>query len=181
MNSVQFILNRSSRPARDSGHRVAANGARRAWWIGGAATAVALALDLATKQTAIALLASGPQEVGFSRFGLIANSGGFLGFPVPVSLIVGATAAVLLFASAGLKGAVPAEALGYGLFAGGALGNLADRLIHRAAFPPHAVVDWVAIPPGPTFNLADLFLVVGVLMLLFGRRTGRRTVSWSGS
>jgi len=143
--------------------------------------AVAFALDQTTKQAAVVLLASGPLEVGFSRFGLIANPGGFLGFPVPLSQIVGATAAGLVFAGAGLRGAATAEVIGYGLFAGGAVGNLTDRIFHRAAFPPHAVVDWIAIPPGPTFNLADLFLVVGVLLLLLRRRTGRQIVSWSGS
>ncbi len=46
-----------------------------------------------------------------------------------------------------------------GLLAGGALGNLADRV--RA----DAVTDYVAIGSWPPFNLADVAITVGVAIL----------------
>lgn len=48
-----------------------------------------------------------------------------------------------------------------GLLAGGALGNLADRV--RA----DAVTDFIDLPPWPPFNLADVCITAGVLLLVF--------------
>lgn len=48
-----------------------------------------------------------------------------------------------------------------GLLAGGALGNLADRI--RA----DAVTDFIDLPPWPPFNLADVCITMGVLLLVF--------------
>lgn len=48
-----------------------------------------------------------------------------------------------------------------GLLAGGALGNLADRI--RA----DAVTDFVAIGSWPPFNLADVSITMGVLLIVF--------------
>ncbi|HEX3733584.1 MAG TPA: signal peptidase II, partial [Solirubrobacterales bacterium] len=48
-----------------------------------------------------------------------------------------------------------------GLLAGGALGNLADRI--RAG----AVTDFIDLPPWPPFNLADMAITAGVVLLVF--------------
>jgi len=48
-----------------------------------------------------------------------------------------------------------------GLLAGGALGNLVDRV--RA----DAVTDYIAIGSWPAFNLADVCVTAGVLLLAF--------------
>ena len=57
------------------------------------------------------------------------------------------------------------EALAYGSIIGGALGNVADRLRHRA------VTDFLDFYVGsvhwPAFNFADVFVVCGVAVLLF--------------
>lgn len=55
--------------------------------------------------------------------------------------------------------------LAVGLIAGGALGNLIDRL--RAG----AVTDFIKLPDWPAFNLADSAITIGVvaLVLLIGR------------
>jgi signal peptidase II len=47
-----------------------------------------------------------------------------------------------------------------GLLLGGALGNLADRARQGA------VTDFIELPAWPTFNLADVAIVAGVLLLL---------------
>ena len=48
-----------------------------------------------------------------------------------------------------------------GLLAGGAIGNLADRI--RAG----AVTDFIELPHWPPFNLADVTISCGVLLLVF--------------
>ena len=61
-----------------------------------------------------------------------------------------------------------------GLLAGGALGNLADRVRDGA------VTDFIDLPAWPPFNLADVAITAGVaLLVLCGYRRGRarRTVS----
>jgi signal peptidase II len=47
-----------------------------------------------------------------------------------------------------------------GLLVGGALGNLADRVRDGA------VTDFIDFPAWPTFNLADVSIVVGVMLLV---------------
>ena len=48
-----------------------------------------------------------------------------------------------------------------GLLLGGALGNLADRML-RAPGPLRGhVVDWIQLPHWPVFNIADSAIVVG--------------------
>ena len=46
-----------------------------------------------------------------------------------------------------------------GLLAGGALGNLADRIRHGA------VTDFIDLPLWPPFNLADMAITAGVALL----------------
>ncbi|HUZ43591.1 MAG TPA: signal peptidase II [Acidimicrobiales bacterium] len=55
-----------------------------------------------------------------------------------------------------------------GLVAGGAVSNLADRLIRGHG---GAVIDWIHLSHWPTFNVADSCIVVGVgLLVLSGYR-----------
>ncbi len=66
-----------------------------------------------------------------------------------------------------------------GLLAGGALGNMFDRVVHARVtdfivwkFPESSSLcekarGWFGTCQWPTFNLADAFLVVGVIALLF--------------
>jgi signal peptidase II len=48
-----------------------------------------------------------------------------------------------------------------GLLAGGAIGNLADRI------RVDAVTDYIAIGSWPAFNLADVAVTAGVLLLAY--------------
>ena len=56
-----------------------------------------------------------------------------------------------------------------GLLVGGALGNLADRVRDGA------VTDFIDLPAWPTFNLADVAIVAGVLLLVLLPGAGRRS------
>ena len=55
----------------------------------------------------------------------------------------------------------PGMWLAVGLIAGGAIGNLADRI--RA----DAVTDFIAVGSWPPFNLADVAITLGVVLLVF--------------
>ena len=55
----------------------------------------------------------------------------------------------------------PGMWIAVGLLAGGAIGNLADRV--RA----DAVTDFVAVGSWPPFNLADVSITLGVLLLVY--------------
>lgn len=128
-----------------------------------------LIADQATKTLAVsrlqheAVTAPGPFE-----FELVANSGAFLGLPVPTWLLVGIALIISVTAVQALTVKSPSGQviLGYGLLIGGAFGNLLDRIQDRPNFPRHAVVDWIATDAIPTFNLADVAIFLGVLVLL---------------
>lgn len=51
--------------------------------------------------------------------------------------------------------------LAFGLIMGGALGNLADRLLYGA------VVDYIRIYSYPSFNIADMAITIGFLLFFF--------------
>jgi signal peptidase II len=62
-------------------------------------------------------------------------------------------------------------AIALGLLLGGALGNLADRLLRSPGPGRGHVVDWIELPHWPVFNLADSAIVVGgALALLLATR-----------
>ncbi|GMQ93819.1 MAG: signal peptidase II [Acidimicrobiia bacterium] len=137
-----------------------------ALWIFLGALVGALAIDQVSKELALHALSSGPITLGGLRLHLVANRGILLGFPAPTSIIVLATVGVVIVALRSAQGSRLTTAIGYGLLAGGALGNLSDRFQDRHIFPSEAVVDWISVGR-ITFNLADLFLVVGVVVLVF--------------
>ena len=59
-------------------------------------------------------------------------------------------------------------AIGAGLLAGGAIGNLIDRVRFEA------VVDFVAVGPWPRFNIADSAITIGVLILAWSASGGHQ-------
>jgi signal peptidase II len=139
--------------------------AARAWGLAGALCLAVLALDQIAKAVVedrlvpaehVDLVAGG---IGLTlahnegvAFGL-ANGGGaaLVALPLVALLFVGT-----LFAR---NPARPWIWVAFGLLAGGALGNLADRV--RAG----AVTDFVEIGSWPPFNLADVAIVLGVAIL----------------
>jgi signal peptidase II len=101
----------------------------------------------------------GPLELTLSHnrgvaFGLAGGAGVKLVITTAVALaVIG-----YLFSRNPLR---PGMWVAVGLLAGGALGNLVDRI--RA----DAVTDFIAIGSWPPFNLADVSITLGVLLLLF--------------
>ncbi len=124
----------------------------------------ALLLDQTTKWLVLGL-AAGHVDASVFHIRLVANRGGLLGVPVPPLILTAAAVLTAMLAiRAGRKASIT-RAAALGLIAGGALGNGLDRVIDRVGFPPGAVVDWLAIWTLPTFNLADVALVAGFVLI----------------
>jgi signal peptidase II len=137
----------------------------RAWARAGVVCALVLAADQAAKAAIEHHLVPGeyvgvlgPLEFTLSHnrgvaFGLAGGAG--LKLIVFTALALGVVG--YLFAREPLR---PGMWLAAGLVGGGALGNLADRI--RAG----AVTDFVAVGSWPPFNLADVSITLGVLLLI---------------
>jgi signal peptidase II len=132
-----------------------------------AACGVIVALDQGTKALATSLVSRGDRVeiLPFLHLENVRNNGVAFGIGGDISAVfIGATIVLLLgflvfLAFRGGSGWLvwlPAA-----LLIGGALGNLADRVRDGA------VTDFISLPLWPTFNLADISIVVGVLLLLF--------------
>lgn len=125
-----------------------------------------LVLDQAAKALIRAHLAVGDTHdvLGSAlRFVHVENDGvafgRFAGNATLVGVIVaGAVIALLVYFLSHLD--VPLVWLPTGILLGGALGNIIDRL--RAG----AVTDYLKLPNWPAFNLADVSITVGVVLLI---------------
>lgn len=137
----------------------------RAWALAAALCAFVVAIDQAAKAAVKAHIVvgevvdvAGPLKLTLSHnrgvaFGLAGGGGvGLIAIGLLALGVVG-----YLFAR---DPARPWMWLATGLVAGGALGNLADRV--RA----DAVTDFVDLSPWPPFNLADVAIVSGVIVLV---------------
>lgn len=66
------------------------------------------------------------------------------------------------------------EALGLALIAGGALGNLFDRLFREPGFWFGHVVDYISVGNFAVFNLADAAITVGVVVFVLATFAAER-------
>lgn len=131
-----------------------------------AVAGVVVALDQATKTWALEALADGPIGLVWTlRLNLSYNRGAAFGLGKGLAplLVAGGVALLVVLAgfSRGLTGRLPTFALG--LVLGGAAGNLVDRL-----FRGHdgAVVDFIDLQWWPVFNVADMAIVCGAILLV---------------
>ena len=139
--------------------------ATRAWCLAGGLCALVLAADQAAKAVVEANLVLGeqvgvlgPLELTLSdnrgvAFGLAGGGGALL-------IVVGLAALGVVGYLFAREPTRPWMWLATGLVAGGALGNLTDRV--RA----DAVTDYIDVLAWPPFNLADIAISAGVLVLV---------------
>jgi signal peptidase II len=138
----------------------------RAWALAGVVCGLVFAADQAAKAAIEAHLVPGqfeevlgPLELTLSHnrgvaFGLAGGAGVKLVLTTALALaVIG-----FLFSRNPQR---PGMWLAVGLVAGGAIGNLADRI--RA----DAVTDFIAVGSWPAFNLADVSITLGVLLLVY--------------
>ena len=136
----------------------------RAWRLALALCGLVVALDQGTKAAVLANLypgedvdVLGPLTLTSTHnqgiaFGLAGGSGDGI---VLLTLAALGLILVLFARTADVRGMW----LAVGLVAGGALGNLADRV------RIDAVTDFIDLPGWPAFNLADVAITVGVVLL----------------
>jgi signal peptidase II len=154
--------------------------ARRIMRLGLVVAAVWFALDQVTKAWALEALDDGHiiDVVGSLRFRLTFNTGMSFGQGKgwgPVLSVVALVVVVVLLVSLRRQGS-KVSALGVGLIVAGALGNVTDRVFRSDdGFLRGGVVDFIDLQWWPVFNVADIGITVGaVLLVLASLRTPRR-------
>jgi signal peptidase II len=126
-----------------------------------------LAADQASKS--LVMTASPAGDGGPVSVRLVHNSGASFGIGAGHPLVITLTAAVVLAIALVLLARTRsrAVALSLGAVAGGAAGNLADRLLRGPGLGSGSVVDWIHVAIYPaTFNLADVAIRLGALCAL---------------
>jgi signal peptidase II len=126
-----------------------------------ATSAAVIGIDVASKIWASAALADTDRSVGPVTLRLIHNHGVAFGVGafLPAASIVIVTASIATaVAVAAWRGTIVAP-IAAGLVVGGAVANVADRLIGGS------VVDFIDIGRWPVFNLADVFVLTGIALL----------------
>jgi signal peptidase II len=149
---------------------------RGAALLAGVAAAVVLA-DQVTKTWALHHLARGRtiHVVWTLRLALSFNSGAAFGIGAGLGpfIVAGGVALIVAFALMGRglglgRSAVVTVALG--LVLGGAVGNVADRVLRDQG---GAVVDFIDLQWWPVFNVADAAITVGAATLVLSGRRAR--------
>jgi signal peptidase II len=129
-----------------------------------ACASLVMAADQVTKQIAVSAVSPGhPVEVIFGfEITNVRNRGvafGLLGGGGDAVVVITLATMGLLLGYFALNARRPGLWLVVGLVIGGALGNLADRVRIDAA------IDFLDPPLWPAFNLADIAIVGGVILL----------------
>ncbi len=137
----------------------------RAWCLAGALCAAVVGADQAAKAAIEANLVVGEQVDVLGPLGLTLshNSGiafglaGGAGMPLVLLAVAALGVVAYLFSRDPTR---PGMWVATGLLAGGAIGNLVDRIASDA------VTDYVDLASWPPFNLADVAITAGVLLLV---------------
>ncbi|HEY6730365.1 MAG TPA: signal peptidase II [Solirubrobacterales bacterium] len=138
----------------------------RAWGLAGALCVLVFAADQITKAVVEANLVLGEDVDVLGPIGLTLSHNRGVAFGLAggagVGLVVVTLAALGLIAYLFSRNPTrPGMWVAVGLVAGGALGNLADRITSDA------VTDYIDIGSWPPFNVADIAITCGVLLLVF--------------
>ncbi|WP_082000492.1 signal peptidase II [Arthrobacter sp. PAMC 25486] len=137
-------------------------------WLGVAA--FAYACDQVTKWWVSSTMEIGetiPVIPGVLQWYHILNSGAAFSigenFTWVFSIIMALVAVVIIVMSRRIRSVW--WAIGLGLVLGGALGNLTDRLFRPPSFGMGHVVDFISFPNFAIFNMADMGVVGGVIVI----------------
>jgi signal peptidase II len=134
------------------------------------AAALWLLLDQLTKWWATSTLDDEIIEVAWTlRFRLVTNTGASFSIGEGLGPVIGVVALVVvgILLWTGRSIGSPLGAIGLGLVLGGALGNILDRAVRAGdGFFGGAVIDFIDFQWWPVFNVADIGVVVGAVLLL---------------
>ncbi len=131
----------------------------------------AAALSLLSQGTAIPVMPGFNLSLGFNTGASFGMMGGFMaGKPFLMAALTGAL--TIAFAVMAFRAQNALERAGFALVAGGALGNIIDRLRQGA------VTDFLDVYWGdwhwPTFNVADIAISSGAVLILVAALSLRR-------
>ena len=133
-----------------------------------AVVAVVVVLDQVTKAVAVAALEGRTVELlgGVLDLVLVRNPGAAFSLGTSATVVLSLLAATVLvvIAVVARRPLAASWALVLGLVAGGAGGNLVDRLTREPGFLRGAVVDFLRLPNWPVFNVADVALTTGAVL-----------------
>ncbi len=141
------------------------------WWIFALVGLGTYALDVGTKQWALAALEDRDIKVvgDLLILHLTHNPGAAFStgteFTVVLSCLAVVAVCVVLVLSLRLRS--PLWSLGLGLLLGGVAGNLTDRIVREPSVMRGHVIDWLMLPNWPVFNVADMCIMTaaGVIIL----------------
>jgi signal peptidase II len=136
------------------------------WALAGVTVAV-LAADQVSKCLVMAHATAGSYSSAPLSIGLAANHGATMGVGSgsPILVTLAALAVAALAAVFALRATSRTAALLLAAVFGGALGNLADRLLRAPGIGTGGVVDWIHLNiagHGVSLNIADLAIQLGV-------------------
>jgi signal peptidase II len=144
---------------------------RRALWTFAVVAAVAYGADLLTKTLALRHLDQDPVPLigDLLQLRLVRNPGAAfsMGTSYTAVLTVVAVIAVVVVLVIVRRVGDRFWAFGLGCLLGGVLGNLTDRVFREPAFLKGHVIDFLALPNWPVFNVADMCINIaaGVIIL----------------
>lgn len=138
------------------------------WLVFVVVVAIALTIDLVTKQIAEERLVMGEthQILPFLSLQRTANSGvafGLFGGQTVFIIVANVFALAVVVAYILMERRTLLAGISGGLIIGGSLGNLVQRLSGDGR-----VTDFVKFPHWPNFNMADVFLDVGIAVIVLG-------------
>jgi len=120
--------------------------------------------DLATKFCVQKWLVIPRKILPFFELEFVENQNLAFGIALPrIWIILFSLVALVLLANIFVKNVrkqSKISGIAFGLIFGGALGNLGERIIFAR------VIDFIALPVIPNFNLADAALTIGIILLL---------------
>ncbi len=124
---------------------------------------ISFALSIGGKFLADSLLTSRVPIIGsFAGLQYATNSGVAFSITFPghfQSIFIAVALLCIIFAAT--KAKTTLSRIAFGMIIGGALGNVADRMMDGV------VTDFFQVGTFPIFNVADSFITIGVILLLF--------------
>jgi signal peptidase II len=137
---------------------------------------VATAFDALSKVWARHALATHAIHVGGAIWlRLQYNSGISFSFNQSRTLLttIGTLVVAVIVVAVGLRARRGLPTVGFGLLIGGGVANIVDRL----SATPHQVTDFIALGSFPVFNLADVAITIGFIVLLVAALTGEKLLA----
>jgi signal peptidase II len=139
-----------------------------------------LLVDQVTKAWALVALDDGRviELVWTLQFNLVFNNGMAFSRGRGLGPLIGVIAIIvsILLVRASAKTSSRLAQCAFGLVIGGAIGNVVDRLFRDDAWMRGAVVDFIDLQWWPVFNVADMGVTVGAILLVFHSLFGAETL-----